>query len=231
MSRVPEKPSKLLTALVVQPAGIDDLADIRQLLSSAFKTLTSTSCDVAEAKRIQDMLDSPGFIDVLRGRALTIARLHHSPVAVGGWFPGPEGGCAAQLGTVAVAPLFVNLGLGRFIVEQVEDSARRAGFRSLLVHAPIHLVGFYRRLDYVTATSLTQNSTAGPLLRAKRGHATQLQKALVVAGPPLGKEPVDARHPSPRVVVTSERADSQTGHTDHPGVDLMHKRMPSRATH
>lgn len=179
MSRVSADLSTLLTSLVIRPAGIDDLVHARQLLSAAFKTQSFANYEACLAETLQAQIDSPGFVDMLRGQALTLAWLHERPVAVCGWAPGADGGKLAMLGLVGVDPLFTGLGLGRLIVSQVEDSARRAGFHELVAQTPWPLIEFHRRMGYLAATQPRRDQAGRISRRAASLGQTIMHKRLV----------------------------------------------------
>lgn len=52
------------------------------------------------------------------------------------------------IGRVALLPTARGHGLGRVLMEAVEDLARRHGIRRVHLHAQVHATGFYARLGY-----------------------------------------------------------------------------------
>jgi GNAT superfamily N-acetyltransferase len=229
MFRVPEKPS-LLSALSIRSVGIDDLAVARQLLSMAFKKLSRPRYAPSDAAAIQGKIDSSEFLDTLRGRALTMAWLHAVPVAVGGWLPGPDGGRMARMGSIGVDPMFTGLGFGRFIVGQVEASARRAGFRDLIVQAPRPLVDFYRALDYISTTPASADQV-GEQFCVSALRRTSLQKRLLPPAKPTDVGGDDNSWPELRPILSPGRSITSLARPDRPVVELARKRVPSKTTH
>jgi GNAT superfamily N-acetyltransferase len=235
MSRVPEQ-APLLSALLVRSVGIDDLAVARQLLSVAFKRLSSARYAASDAAAIQGKIDSSEYLDTLRGRALTMAWLHAVPVAVGGWLPGPDGGRMARLGSIGVDPMFSGLGLGRFIVGQVEASARRAGFRDLIVQAPRPLVDFYRALDYASSTPSSDGQAGeqtcdSAVRRTSLQKKTSLHKRLLPPAKPSQVAVDETSWPELRPIMSRGRSATSLARPDRPVLELARKRVPSKTTH
>ena len=216
----------LLRSVVVRPAGIDDLVHARQLLSRAFRKLSSAHYEIAKAATMQTVLESAGFVDALRGRALTLAWLSAVPVAVGGWLPAPTGGRVARLGTIGVDPMFTGLGLGRLIVTQVEGSARSAGFHELIAQVPWPLVEFHRKLGYVSTLPPQRAETGGESPHASCLSQTTMHKRLI---------PTEVDHEARDRVMRNKaiRATHTSGHQRAVALpaELVLKRMPSKAMH
>jgi predicted N-acetyltransferase YhbS len=228
MSRNSEQTSKLLAALVVRPASVDDLAAARTLIAAALqRTLgipTAGSSDDVAA--VQTFLSSTRFVDTLRGSALTMAWLDGVPVAVGGWVPLSDSGKVARLGSVAVAPMFGGLGIGRFIVGQIEASARRAGFRDLVVHASAVTADFYRGLGYATNKHGAASRTDG-----KPRPTTALRKSLVAPVVSPDPDPAANSEPGRRRRLDRTAAMTADGRSDVRPRDKVLTPMPSKATH
>ena len=164
---------RLLEAVVIRPVGVDELAIARRLLSAGFRAFSSADHSEEEAAAIQTMLDSPDIVDELRGRSLFIAWLDQTPVAVGGWRLADDSGRAARLTAIAVDPMYGYLGLGRLIVAYVEQNARKAGFKDLVVHAHVATKGFFVRLGYDTTAQSVR--TVGTVSRMR---VTYMRKPL-----------------------------------------------------
>ncbi|CAM3310625.1 MULTISPECIES: GNAT family N-acetyltransferase [Saccharibacillus] len=70
--------------------------------------------------------------------------------AAGRFTPYRDG--AAKMQRVAVRSAYRGRGLGRVLMEALEQAARRAGFRSVVLDSQCHAEGFYTSLGYVTVS-------------------------------------------------------------------------------
>ena len=61
----------------------------------------------------------------------------------------PTGAGQGQIRFMAVAPAAAGTGLGARVVEWLEQQARAAGMREIVLHSREAAVGFYERLGYV----------------------------------------------------------------------------------
>ena len=150
MKQVSQGSSRLLNAVDIRPATVDDLAAARKLQAAAFRAFTSADCSEEESAAIHALLDSPAIVDTLRGQALYMAWLEHLPVAMAGWQMADNNGRAARLSAVAVDPMFGFMGLGRLMVGHVERCAAKAGYRDMVVQATAGMEGFFARLGFET---------------------------------------------------------------------------------
>ena len=73
-------------------------------------------------------------------------------VASAGWQPGDDRGTTARISAVYVHPMFVNCGIGRRLVEEVEVHAARAGYSRGSVRSTIYAVPFFLKLGYDIAS-------------------------------------------------------------------------------
>ena len=60
----------------------------------------------------------------------------------------PTGRREAKVERVAVLPELRDAGLGRLLMDAVEAEAQRRGWRELVLHAQLPVVGFYHRLGW-----------------------------------------------------------------------------------
>ena len=60
----------------------------------------------------------------------------------------PSGPTQGQIRFMAVAPAVAGTGLGRQVVAYLEEQARAAGLREVVLHSREAAVGFYERLGY-----------------------------------------------------------------------------------
>lgn len=70
------------------------------------------------------------------------------PVATGRWKVYEEG--AAKLQRIAVLKEYRQGGVGRLLVQALEEDARQKGMKSVLLDGQCSAEGFYRKLGYVT---------------------------------------------------------------------------------
>lgn len=75
----------------------------------------------------------------------------NKPIATGRWKVYEEG--VAKLQRIAVLKEYRGGGTGRFLVEAMEDSARRAGMKSTVLDGQCYAEGFYQKLGYKTVSS------------------------------------------------------------------------------
>ena len=87
--------------------------------------------------------DEPGTI-----HALLLAGAAGAPVARAVGMLQPTGNAQGQIRFMAVAPEAAGQGLGRHIVAHLEEQARAAGLRAIVLHAREAAVGFYEKLGY-----------------------------------------------------------------------------------
>ena len=137
--------TRLLQAVDIRAATVDDLSAARKLLAAAFRAFASADCSEEEAAAMSAMLSSSQIIDTLRGQALYMAWLEQAPVAMAGWQMADNNGKAARLSVVGVDPMF-----GWMMVGHVERCAAKAGYRDMVVQATAGTEGFYVRLGFET---------------------------------------------------------------------------------
>lgn len=72
----------------------------------------------------------------------------HADAAAGRYIPYEDG--AVKMQRIAVRSAYRGQGLGRILMEALEESARRVGFRRSVLDSQCHAEAFYRSLGYRT---------------------------------------------------------------------------------
>jgi predicted N-acetyltransferase YhbS len=164
MDQIPSGQKRLLEAIQIKAAGIDDLAAVRRLVIASFRAYSSAEHSEEEAAAMLAWLDSPAATDTLHAQTLMIAWLDRVPVAVAGWRMADDSGRAARLGTFAVDPMYGYLGLGRLIVGVAERGARKAGYHDIVVHSSSATEGFFHAIGFeITAYSMKSVAPSMPM--------------------------------------------------------------------
>lgn len=91
--------------------------------------------------------DEPGTMHALLLADALAADTTPEALAVG--MLQPTGAGQGQIRFMAVAPAAAGTGLGRRVVAWLEQQARAAGLREIVLHSREAAVGFYERLGYV----------------------------------------------------------------------------------
>lgn len=132
----------------LEPVGIDDWADVRQVHRLAFERLAGPFFETEELAAFRTLVASPEYTDDLMGESLYGAWIERDLVGTAGWRPIDDTGSAARITSVFVNPLFARLGIGRRLVCDAEHRARQAGFASFATRATPNAVGFFEALGY-----------------------------------------------------------------------------------
>ena len=77
-----------------------------------------------------------------------LARSNGVAVATGRLLLDHPAGEHAHIGRVAVLSEYRGRGLGRLVMEALQDEARRRGLPGITLAAQLHAIGFYERLGY-----------------------------------------------------------------------------------
>ncbi|WP_119459922.1 GNAT family N-acetyltransferase [Rhodospirillaceae bacterium SYSU D60014] len=96
-----------------------------------------------------------GFDEILAGGRYFVAESDGRPVAGAGWSPCTGLPDAAMIRAVFVHPDHGACGLGRRLVHSAEDAAVTAGFSDILVSAALTSIGFYEKLGYEAAKTVS----------------------------------------------------------------------------
>ena len=226
MDQVSSSKKRLLGAVTVREAGIDDLGLVRRLLTAAFRAYSSGEHSEEESAAILASLDNPGMVDALRNQTVQIAWFEDKPVAVCGWRMADDSGRAARLTAIAVDPLYGYLGLGRLVAGACELGARRAGYRDLVVHASRATEGFFRRLGFETTAYSVRaidiaTSTRVIYMRKALPELARTGFARIAVKPEIAEKERPANRPG---------AGFSAG-SDLPSIDFGTRPMLSKASH
>jgi predicted N-acetyltransferase YhbS len=221
MDQVSSGKMRLLEAVTVRQAGIDDLAAIRRLLIAAFQAFSTAEHSEEEAAAVLASMNAPAFMDGLRQQTLHVAWLDQTPVAVSGWRMTDDSGRAARIGAAAVDPMFGYLGLGRLVAGYSEQSARRAGYRDLVVHASRATEGFFQHLGFETTAYSVRAIDAATSMRV-----IYMRKSLPVLAQPVAKSAI-----APKDRVTVRAGASRAVDSEVRSMDFGVRPMLSKASH
>ncbi|WP_313741131.1 GNAT family N-acetyltransferase [Pseudomonas sp.] len=106
----------------------------------------------------------PWYADLVE-RHFHVACLHGEVVAT--IMLGPQVG---ELGALFVAPHAMGQGIGRRLVEHLEDLARAAGWSHLSLEATLNAAAFYRRCGFIGDSEAVYHSPSGVSLRCVPMH-------------------------------------------------------------
>lgn len=149
----PPRPEMALAdAATLRPVSIDELSSVRHLHAGSVRQLAAGHLSEGELGAFAHYVRSERYADrlieaVQNGR-LVAAELMGSVVATAGWVAANDAGATVRLMAVFVSPLYAHKGLGRLVVDATEAEARRAGYSTFTVRAPIGSIGFFERLGY-----------------------------------------------------------------------------------
>jgi len=132
--------------LVLEPLGLDHFSDVRHLHCRALATPALDALSEEEIQAFLGLVRSPAYSDLLVREQLYGARFDGELVGTASWQGTGGAGAAARIGSVFVR--HQRLGIGRWLVGEVEQRAVQAGFRRFTVYATAGAVPFFERLGY-----------------------------------------------------------------------------------
>ncbi len=138
------------TAELVQlrPIDIDDWSDVRYVHGTSFRTIAAPRATQRYVDAFMSSLDTPDYVEALRGTQLTGAWLDGQLAGTAGWRPLDSRGRVARIEGLFVQPLFTFMGLGSLLLAHTEARARRAGYTSITALACAPSVPFFMRAGY-----------------------------------------------------------------------------------
>ena len=143
-------------AVDIAVVPIDDMSGIRYLHASSARRLAAGMLSDAEitafTQHVYSAAYSTRLSDVVVEDRMTGARLSGELIGTAGWLPANDSGSTARLIGVFVSPLYARLGIGRRVVEAAEAQARRAGFSSFTIRAPLGSSDFFDHMGYQVAS-------------------------------------------------------------------------------
>ncbi len=143
-------------AVEIAVVPIDDMSGIRHLHAASARRLAAGMLSQAEIAAFMEHVYSTAYStrlsDVVVADRMVGARLNGELIGTAGWLPANDRGSTARLIGVFVSPLYARLGIGRRVVGAAEDQARRAGFSTFTIRAPLGSRDFFESLGYQAAS-------------------------------------------------------------------------------
>lgn len=138
----------LSACVTLRPVGMDDVASVRYIHSSAFQVLSGEYHSQEESAAFTQMIRTPEYAREVLTNNVHAAWIDREMVGTAGWCPGDNRCKTARIRQLFVRPLFVGVGIGGFLLKDAENRAMRAGFHYFTVRAPVGAVPFYEGLGY-----------------------------------------------------------------------------------
>lgn len=132
----------------VRHLSIDDLAAVRYVHTAAIADAAPSHYAPAEVKAFREFVRSPLYADLLLGNPSYAAWIDNEMVGTAAWSPGEPPSPTARILAVFVQPMFAGGGVGRLLVERIEDEAHAAGYRALNLSATLNAACFFDALGY-----------------------------------------------------------------------------------
>jgi predicted N-acetyltransferase YhbS len=134
--------------IAIRPIGIDDLSAVRYVHTAAFKATALSNFEEPDIDAFVAYVRGPEYSDRILAARTFGAWVGHELVGTAAWDLGDQG-TAARMFSIFVHPLFMGSGIGRRLVEAVEEDARKAGLAICIVRAPLNTIGFFEQQGYV----------------------------------------------------------------------------------
>lgn len=137
------------TEVTFAPYRSTDRTAVCELHARSFAALAGNHNSATEIAAHIALIRGDDYPAELAANNLVVARNGSgTPVGTAGWCIHDATTATARIRKVFVAPSVAGTGLGRRLVEYVEDTARANGFRAFYVRANANAEGFYARLGY-----------------------------------------------------------------------------------
>lgn len=148
--------------LVKRPIGLDDLADVRYLHSSAFKMCGAEHHTEEEINAYLSRINSVEY--VRESMNCSLYGLWHNQMLIGtaGWCASGDNRSTARMRKIYIHAFYIGLGLGRMMVDHAEQRATDAGFEQFSVRTSVSAASFFENLGYKTSSHGSLNTPAGP---------------------------------------------------------------------
>jgi|LNFM01.1.fsa_nt_gb GNAT superfamily N-acetyltransferase len=148
--------SSIDQAVEISTVPIDAMSALRHLHASSARRLAAGMLSDAEINAFVQHVYSSGYstrlADVVVADRMVAARMNDELVGSAGWLPANDSGSTARLIGVFVSPLYARLGIGRRVVQTAEGHARRAGFSTFTIRAPLGSSDFFEHIGYHAAS-------------------------------------------------------------------------------
>lgn len=137
------------TAIRFAAYRVEDAEAVRRLHETAWSGLAGPFHTPDQIRAHILLIRDPGYAGTLAANNLLLA-WHEDGRLLGsaGWCDVPDSPHAARIRKVFVHPDTAGTGLGRRLVQRVEQAARAAGRRHLTVRSNANAEGFYAALGY-----------------------------------------------------------------------------------
>jgi GNAT superfamily N-acetyltransferase len=143
---------KLGASLVIRAVSVDDFSTIRHVHEQAFAKLAAPFVSDEEAEAFARYVRSPEYVERLMEGELVVGTIDGAIVGTAAWQPGDDQGATARISAVFVDPLFINSGIGRRLVTEVEARAAQSGFTRGSIRSTLFAVPFFLKLGYDVAS-------------------------------------------------------------------------------
>lgn len=132
--------------------GFDDLASVRHVHASSFRTIVEAGLADAEVQAFRTYANSDRYLDALaeqvRTRRLLGLTVDNTLAGTVGWSPAASADRGARLDHVFVLALFGRIGLGSRLVVEFEQEALLAGHTRFQTRTLADQSPFFTRLGY-----------------------------------------------------------------------------------
>ncbi len=171
--------------LVKRPIGLDDLADVRYLHSSAFRICGAAYHSETEIKAYLARINSTEYLHECVNCSLYGLWHEHMLIGTSGWCPSNDNRNTARLRKIYIHNFYVGLGLGRMMVADAEQRAHDAGFEEFSIRARSHSTNFFKNIGYRISSHgaiLTPEGPDIPVTYMRKSGDLDLTKPLSLLG-------------------------------------------------
>lgn len=141
-------PATLVQMLSLRPLTVDDLSTARYIHTASFTGAAADYYAPDDIDAFVAFVRSPRYADLLLGNHAVAGWIADEMVGLAAWSPGEGLSSTARILALCVRPLFTGDGVGRQLLDHVEEEARAAGLRALEVAATLNSVGFFDSLGF-----------------------------------------------------------------------------------
>jgi N-acetylglutamate synthase-like GNAT family acetyltransferase len=143
----------LSAGVTIRRATIDDFSTIRYIHARAVTTSMGAHLSDEEANAYLAHIHSVDFVDELVTTELYVAELVGQIVGTAAWQASDDSGSIARIRDVFVDGMFLQCGIGRRLVADIESRAMQSGFTRFAIRATANSVPFFQRIGYDVASS------------------------------------------------------------------------------
>lgn len=128
--------------------GLDDIADVRYLHSSAFRVSGAEYHTEEQINAYLDRINSTDYIQECMNCSLYGVWHNHILIGTEGWCPSNDNRSTARIRKIYVHNFYLGLGLGRNLVENAEQRAKGAGFKEFSIRTSATSCKFFKAIGY-----------------------------------------------------------------------------------